>query len=35
MVLFRVSLASVTDNLPIELEIPSGPEESSTVELDI
>jgi hypothetical protein len=35
MVLFRVKTTSATDNLPLELEIPSGREEGSRVVLDV
>jgi hypothetical protein len=35
MVLFRVREASVTDNLPLELKIPSGDGKSSRIELDV
>lgn len=35
MVLFRVKLTSATDNLPLELEIPSGPKSTSKIELDV
>jgi hypothetical protein len=35
MVLFRVKTTSATDNLPLELEIPTGPDKSSQVRLDV
>jgi hypothetical protein len=35
MVLFRVSVDSATNNLPLELEVPTGPDSSSKIELDI
>jgi hypothetical protein len=35
MVLFRLKLQSATDNLPLELEIPSGPKSTSKIELDV
>ena len=35
MVLFRVKTTSATDNLPLELEIPTGPDKSSRVRLDV
>jgi hypothetical protein len=35
LVLFRVKLDSATNNLPLELEIPTGPDSSSAIELDI
>ncbi len=35
LVLFKVKQESATENLPLELEIPSGGNSSSTVELDI
>jgi hypothetical protein len=35
MVLFRVKLASATDNLPLELEIPTGGDSSSHIRLDV
>jgi hypothetical protein len=30
-----VKLTSATDNLPLELEIPSGPKSTSKIELDV
>lgn len=35
MVLFRVKLASATDNLPLHLEVPTGPKSATTVRLDV
>ena len=35
MVLFRVKLTTATDNLPLELVIPSGPQLTSKIELDV
>jgi len=35
LVLFRLKLDSATNNLPLELQIPTGPNSSSTIELDI
>ena len=35
LVLFKVKETSATENLPLELEIPSGGDSSSTIELDI
>jgi hypothetical protein len=35
MVLFRVKMESATDNLPLELEVPTGGEASSRIELDV
>jgi hypothetical protein len=35
MVLFRVKLESATDNLPLELEVPTGGKTSSRIELDV
>jgi hypothetical protein len=35
MVLFRLSLDSATNNLPLELEVPTGPDSSSSITLDI
>jgi hypothetical protein len=35
MVLFRVKIASATDNLPLELEIPTGGDSSSRIRLDV
>lgn len=35
MVLFRVKLESATDNLPLELELPTGQKSSSRIELDV
>jgi hypothetical protein len=35
MVLFRVKNTSATDNLPLELEIPTGPDKKSQVRLDV
>ena len=35
MVLFRVKIASATDNLPLELEVPTGGDESSRIRLDV
>jgi hypothetical protein len=35
MVLFRVRTESATDNLPLELEVPTGGESSSRIELDV
>jgi hypothetical protein len=35
MVLFRIKTTSVTDNLPLELEIPTGSDSSSRVRLDV
>jgi hypothetical protein len=35
MVLFRVKMESATDNLPLELEVPTGGETSSRIELDV
>jgi hypothetical protein len=35
MVLFKVKLDSATNNLPLELEIPTGPDTSSKITLDI
>jgi hypothetical protein len=35
MVLFRVKTASATDNLPLELEVPTGAETSSRIVLDV
>lgn len=35
MVLFRVKTESATDNLPMELEVPTGGEATSSIELDI
>jgi hypothetical protein len=35
MVLFRVKTESATANLPLELEIPTGPDSSSNIELDV
>jgi hypothetical protein len=35
MVLFRVKIASATDNLPLELEVPTGTDKSSRIVLDV
>jgi hypothetical protein len=35
MVLFRVKTSSATDNLPLELEVPTGAETSSRIRLDV
>ena len=35
LVLFRVKEQSATDNLPLELEIPTGGDESSRIVLDV
>jgi hypothetical protein len=35
MVLFRVKIASATDNLPLELVIPTGGDSSSRIRLDV
>ena len=35
MVLFRVKRESATDNLPLELEVPTGAKTSSRIELDV
>jgi hypothetical protein len=35
MVLFRVKNASATDNLPLELEVPTGGDSSSRIRLDV
>jgi hypothetical protein len=35
LILFKVKTESATDNLPLELEIPTGERSSSTIELDI
>jgi hypothetical protein len=35
MVLFRVRTESATDNLPLELEVPTGSKSSSKIELDV
>jgi hypothetical protein len=35
MVLFRVKTSSATDNLPLELEVPTGTETSSRIRLDV
>jgi hypothetical protein len=35
MVLFRVKIESATDNLPLELEVPTGGEEGSRIVLDV
>jgi hypothetical protein len=35
MVLFRLKLDSATNNLPLELEVPTGPNSSSRIALDI
>jgi hypothetical protein len=35
MVLFRVKNSSATDNLPLELEVPTGADESSRIVLDV
>jgi hypothetical protein len=35
MILYRVKNESATSNLPLELEIPTGPKSSSSIELDI
>jgi hypothetical protein len=35
MVLFRVKNTSATDNLPLELEVPTGTETSSRIRLDV
>jgi hypothetical protein len=35
MVLFRVKNESATDNLPLDLEVPTGGESSSLIELDV
>jgi hypothetical protein len=35
MVLYRIKLESATDNLPLELEVPTGGESTSRIELDV
>lgn len=35
MVLFRVKTSSATDNLPLELEVPTGGDSSSRIRLDV
>lgn len=35
LVLFRVKIESATDNLPLELEVPTGTEEGSRIVLDV
>ena len=35
LVLFRVKQVSATENLPLELEIPTGGDSSLQIELDI
>jgi hypothetical protein len=35
MILFKLKLESATDNLPLELEVPSGQKASSRIELDV
>jgi hypothetical protein len=35
MVLFRVKITSATDNLPLELELPTGTDASSKIRLDV
>jgi hypothetical protein len=35
MVLFRVKTSSATDNLPLELDIPTGTEENARIVLDV
>jgi hypothetical protein len=35
MVLFKVKLESATDNLPLELEVPTGPKTATRIRLDV